>query len=354
MSTSRLAWPDRPRSRAQNLETRPEIRGQNARQLAICAKLKENDCGATVLTSLCDIAWLYNLRGSDVEDTPVFMSFCIVTENSDVLYIQKTALFSDRTEYEADGVTIRDYNDFWEDLKKLDKKTLVDKTAVSAAVMETLGDKAFWAANPTILMKSKKNPTELENLRKCHVADGLAVTKFMGPIRHYNNIDEYKVGKIVYSLRKECADELGCTIIGESFGTIAAFGANAAMMHYSAASEGSAKIDPKAEVPMLLVDSGGQYLEGTTDITRTFLLGEVSDEIKRNYTLTACGMLRLLNAVFLSGATGSALADMRRRSRCGRSGLITARNWHGVGYPPSVHGVRTASITAAARCSRRA
>lgn len=337
-----LVWPDRPAlpcGRIWKLDQKYAGKTHAEKLADLRAKLKENDCGATVLTSLCDIAWLYNLRGSDVEDTPVFMSFCIVTENSDVLYIQKTALFSDRTEYEADGVTIRDYNDFWEDLKKLDKKTLVDKTAVSAAVMETLGDKAFWAANPTILMKSKKNPTELENLRKCHVADGLAVTKLMMGLKYgdYNNIDEYEVGKIVYSLRKECADELGCTIIGESFGTIAAFGANAAMMHYSAASEGSAKIDPKAEVPMLLVDSGGQYLEGTTDITRTFLLGEVSDEIKRNYTLTACGMLRLLNAVFLSGATGSALDIMCREPlwevgidyRCGTG--------HGVGYLLSVH-----------------
>lgn len=337
-----LVWKDRPAlpcGKIWQLDLKYSGKTHAEKLAELRAKLREKGCGATVLTSLCDIAWLYNLRGSDVEDTPVFLAFAIITEKADTLYIQKTALSSDFRDSELSETTLRDYSEFWEDLAKVGEKTLVDLSAVSAAVVETLGDKAFGAENPTVLMKSKKNQTELKNLRLCHVADGLAVTKLMIGLKYgeFNNIDEYEVGKIIYSLRKECADRLGVTLVGESFGTIAAFGANAAMMHYSAPSENSAKITKDAPVPMLLVDSGGQYLEGTTDITRTFLLGEISTEIKRNYSLTAAGMLRLLNAVFLAGATGSTLDILCREPlwevgidyRCGTG--------HGVGYLLSVH-----------------
>ncbi|MCI8388293.1 MAG: M24 family metallopeptidase [Clostridiales bacterium] len=344
-----LIWADRPdiaHGDIWQLDEKYSGKSHTDKLADVRKVLSEKKCGALVMSSLCDIAWLYNLRGSDVKNTPVFMSYCIITENSDTLYVNAdTASISDAMK--AEGVTLRTYNEFYDDLKQLkDISVLIDKSAVNAAIVESLsGCKIVNDANPTLLMKAKKNPVELENLLKCHVADGLAVTRLMLELKFgEREFDEMSVDKYLYSLRRECADRVGVTLLDESFGTIAAFGANAAMMHYSATpidpdseTPEYVKLDKNAPVPMLLVDSGGQYLEGTTDITRTFVLGNISDEIKQHYTLTACGMLRLLNLVFLDGASGSSLDIVCREPlweigvdyRCGTG--------HGVGYLLSVH-----------------
>lgn len=302
--------------------------------------LKKTKSDALVLSGLCDIAWLYNLRGNDVKNTPVFLSFSIITEKEDMLFADEAGISGIRDKLQIDNVKVMPYDDFYTELKKLSGLCVtLDKAATSEAVVCALSDcKIINEPTHKIIFKAKKNEIEIENLRRCHIADGLALTKMMLELKFGDKqFDELSLEKYLLNLRKEAADKVGVHFVGESFDAICAFGANAAMMHYSATEDSFAKIDKNAEVPMLLVDSGGQYLEGTTDITRTFILGKISDEIKEHYTRTAIGMLRLANLTFLEGATGSALDIICREPlweigidyRCGTG--------HGVGYLLSVH-----------------
>ncbi len=303
-------------------------------------EIRENSCDAIVISSLCDIAWLYNLRGGDIENTPVFLSYAIITKTEDKLFVNESAIADVRAELEADGVTVLPYSEFYPVLSALSGiSVMVDYSAVSEAIVAALKNcKITDKKNPTLLMKAKKNQAELENTRRAHIAEGLALTRLMLELKYGNrSFNELTVEEYMVALRRECAEKVGVTYIGESFGAICAFGANAAMMHYSATPDSYAEIDKNAPVPMFLIDTGGQYLEGTTDTTRTFVLGNISEEIMTHYTLTCVGNLRLANLKFLSGVTGANLDIIARQPlwelgidyRCGTG--------HGVGHLLSVH-----------------
>ena len=338
-----LIWTDRPalpESKIWQLDTK-YCGKTHAEKLADVRKvIADKGADALVMSSLCDIAWLYNLRGGDVTNTPVFLSYTIVTANEDKLFVSESAVSDVKPSLESDGVTVCAYGEFFDALKTLSaKKVLLDKTAVSAAIVDTLaGAEIISGDNPTLLLKAKKNETELENLRICHVADGLAMTKMMLELKFGDReFDELIVDKYLLGLRKKCAEKVGVTFVDESFGAICAFGPNAAMAHYSASPDNFENIDKTAPVPMLLIDSGGHYLEGTTDITRTFVLGDIPYDVKKHYTLVACGMLRLMNLIYLDGATGTAL-DMACRAPLWEHGLdFRHGTGHGVGYLLSVH-----------------
>jgi len=337
-----LVWQDRPALPSSKI-WRLDIKYcgvSHAEKLCdVRAAVKAKSCDALVMSSLCDIAWLYNLRGDDVEHTPVFLSYCIITDTEDKLFVNTNAITDVREAIEAEGVTVCPYDEFFGELAKLSGNVMLDRASVSEAIVSALsGCKTVQEKNPTLTLKAKKNPTELNNLRKAHIADGLAVTKMMLELKYGDTeYDELTVHNRLTAYRRECAERVGVTMLDESFGAICAFGANAAMMHYSATEKSCAKIDKAAPVPMLLIDSGGQYLEGTTDITRTFVLGDISEEIKLHYTKTAVGNLRLANLKFLEGITGKALDIVCREPlwelgidyRCGTG--------HGVGYLLSVH-----------------
>ncbi len=338
-----LIWNDRPAlpaSKIWSLDQKYCGKAYTDKIADVRAALKAKNASALVMSSLCDIAWLYNLRGGDVKNTPVFLSYTIVTEDSAQLFVNTEAISGVKAALEADGVTVRAYSDFWSALAVLNgKSVLVDRSAVSAEIISALSDATIInGENPTLILKAKKNATELENLRKCHVSDGLAMTKMMLTLKYGSEeFDELSVDKYLLNLRKECAKAVGVTFVDESFGAICAFGPNAAMAHYSASVDNFSKVDKNAPVPMLLIDSGGQYLEGTTDITRTFVLGTIPDEVKKHYTLTACGMLRLANLTFLDGATGTAL-DIACRTPLWENGIdFRHGTGHGVGYLLSVH-----------------
>ena len=338
-----LIWDDRPAlpaSKIWGLDKKYCGRAYADKISDVRAALKAKNASALVMSSLCDIAWLYNLRGGDVKNTPVFLSYTIVTEDSAKLFVNTDAISAVKPSLEADGVSVYAYDDFYAELAKLkNKSVLVDRSAVSEAIISALsGAKIINGDNPTLILKAKKNATELENLRKCHVADGLAMTKMMLTLKYGSEeFDELSVDKYLLNLRGECAKAVGVTFVDESFGAICAFGPNAAMAHYSASEESYSKVDKNAPVPMLLIDSGGQYLEGTTDITRTFVLGDIPTEVKKHYTLTACGMLRLANLTFLDGATGTAL-DIACRAPLWENGIdFRHGTGHGVGYLLSVH-----------------
>lgn len=337
-----MIWKDRPAlpsAKIWQLDTKYAGKTHSEKLADVRKKLAEEECNSLVMSSLCDIAWFYNLRGNDVEDTPVFLAYSIVTEDTDRLFVNENAIADIKADLIKEGIEVLPYSEFYNALPTLSGNVMIDKSAVNSAIVSGISNaKTVDKPNPTLLMKAKKNETELEHLRKCHIADGLAVTKLMLELKYSDReLDEITADELLWKLRVEAAEKLGVTITGKSFGTIAAFGANAAMMHYSAKPETAAKIDKSAKVPMLLVDSGGHYLEGTTDITRTFVLGELSDEIKMHYTLTAVGNLRLANMIYLEGVSGKAL-DVTCREPLWEHGIdYRCGTGHGVGYLLSVH-----------------
>lgn len=288
-----------------------------------------------ILASLEDIAWLLNLRGWDVENTPVFMAYVMIHKDCVDLYIDSDKLDADVSEYLADNaVTVKPYNDIYGDIAALEasKTVMVDLDKINYAICKGLKANMAACANPTILAKAIKNDVEIDNLFKAHIKDGVAVTKFIYWVK--NNIGKLAMSEISASDYLADCRKAQENFVDLSFTTISAYNANAAMMHYSATEESNAVLKPEG---MLLVDSGGQYLEGTTDITRTIVLGPVSDEVKKHYTAVLRGMLNLQNARFLYGCRGINLDilargpvwDMDLDYQCGTG--------HGIGYLLSVH-----------------
>ncbi len=309
-------------------------------------KMKEEGADVHILTSLDDIAWLLNVRGNDVESCPVVLSYVVVTMGQVLLFAKEV---SDKgheggeeiwTEelcryLEENGVTLCFYEDFYDYIAQIhEKKVLLCKGRASCRLMNGLsGDvTVIDRPNPTTLMKAVKNQTEMENLRKSHLWDGVAVTHFMYWLKkNVGRIPMTEVSAAAYleELRKKVAH-----FVEPSFATICAYGANAALAHYSAKEEACEKIRPEG---MLLVDSGGHYLEGSTDITRTFVLGEVTKEIKEHFTLVLRALLNLKNSKFLHGCRGINLDVLARQVLWERGLDYKHGTGHGVGYLLSVH-----------------
>ncbi len=335
-----LIWNDRPELPANPawiLDVKYAGETVESKLNRIRKEMKDKGANTHIATCLYDICWIYNLRGDDISHVPVFLSFTMITEEEAFLYANE-AIFKDEVKkYLADNkVTLKPYEAIYEDVKSLskDRVILLDKTQVNTRITGNLpeGIKIVNDYNPADLMKSMKNETELENIKKAHIKDAVAVTKFMYWVKNNAGkmpINEYTAGEYLQGLR---AEQEG--YIDISFDTIAGYKANAAMMHYSASKENNAEL--KAE-GMLLVDSGGHYLEGSTDITRTFALGPVSDIEKKHFTAVLRSNMQLAHARFLYGCTGINLDvlargpiwDMDLDYQCGTG--------HGVGYLLNIH-----------------
>lgn len=299
-------------------------------------QMKQEGADVHILASLYDIAWLLNLRGDDIDHVPVFLSFVAVEEKKTTLFINQEILEDKVKKYLKDNqIQVEDYEKIYayaENLK--DHKVLMSLEEVNYRIAENVQkhSQIVDAPNPSLLLKSIKNETELENTRIAHLKDAVAVTKFMYWLKTNigkKEITEISASDYLENLRKEQEHFLDV-----SFDTICAYGANAAMMHYSASEESNAVLKPEG---FLLVDSGGHYLEGTTDITRTFALGELSHEQKKHFTAVCRSNLNLANAKFLYGCSGinldilarGPLWDMGIDYRCGTG--------HGVGHILNVH-----------------
>lgn len=300
------------------------------------AEMEKEGASVHIMTALDDIVWLLNIRGNDIPCNPVTLSYFIMVGDRKILFIQKKALNVKIQSYLASlGVETAPYEKIYEFVKGFrGEKILLQKNKVNMALWKNLNssNKIVDRFSPCNRMKAVKNPVEMENIRKVHIKDGVAVTKFMYWLK--KNIgkipmDEISVSDYLEALRKEQEG-----YIEPSFDTISAYGANAAMCHYSATAESNTKLEPKG---LYLVDSGGQYYEGTTDITRTMALGELTEEEKLHFTLTAMAMLRLGNVKFLYGCNGVNL-DYTAREVFWQRGLnFNHGTGHGVGYLLNVH-----------------
>ena len=332
-------WKNRPERVSKpvyELEEKNAGKSRHQKLSDLKAYMASKDGGYVLLASLEDIAWLLNLRGADVTHTPVFLAFALISQEKTYLYADGNAFSDTICEHLAsDDVELKSYMSIYEDLKMLNGGSILyDASKVNYALSQCVPEsmKIVPADINVLIPKAIKNEVELENLRNAHIKDGVAVTKFMYWLK--TNIGKIPMSEISASdylanLRAQID-----TYVDLSFDTIAAYKSNAAMMHYSATPETDAVLQPEG---MLLVDSGGQYYEGTTDITRTFILGPISDEEKKHFTLVAKSMLNLANAKFLYGCTGYNL-DILARGPLWNIGIdYRCGTGHGVGYLLSVH-----------------
>ena len=304
------------------------------------ARMKEAGADCHLLASLDDIAWLYNFRGEDIAYTPVALSYTIVTEDKAILYICPEAVPQEvKTALSADHVEIRPYLSVYEDAGKIRPGSglLIDEGTVNVALLSALpeGIRTINQANPTMTAKARKNSVEMENIRIAHIRDGVAVTRLICWLKKemkknpVPKITELAVCRKLEEFRRQGEDYLY-----QSFSPICAYGVHGAIVHYDPENGDDARLQPES---FLLLDTGGQYLTGTTDITRTISLGELTREQRRNYTAVLRGNLNLAAARFLYGCTGLNL-DYLAREALWELGLdYNHGTGHGVGYLLNVH-----------------
>lgn len=298
-------------------------------------KMKEAGADVHIIASLDDVCWLLNVRGDDVDFFPLLLSYAVVTMDGVDLYVDDSKLNAQiNAELAKCNVSIHPYNDIYEDVKKLSASctAMIDPMKMNYALYKNIPCKIAEAANPTILMKAMKNETELENIKAAHIKDGVAVTKFMYWIK--NRYDKESITELssVDKLTAFRAEQEG--YIHDSFEPLCAFADHAAMMHYSPSEESDVELKPGA---FFLNDTGGSYYEGSTDITRTFILGSVDDQMKKYFTAVVRAMMRLSRANFLYGCYGYNLDVLARGPIWDLNLDFQCGTGHGVGYLGNVH-----------------
>lgn len=333
-------WTDRPALVHQPADVlKDEFNGEaTASKLArVREQMEKEEAQYHIISTLDDIAWILNVRGNDIPHVPVVLSFLVIGKEDAMWFVEENALSDAVKEMAAEcGITIRPYEDVYAYAATIPENStvLLDKRKVNYRITNALSETVHIVskANPSQLMKAIKNEIELENTRKAHLLDGIAVTKFMYWLKKNVGkipMDEVSVSDYLQSLREQME---GYRDI--SFDTIAGYNANAAMMHYKAEPDTAAKLEPQG---MLLVDSGGHYDTGTTDITRTFVLGPIPDIQKKHFTMVVKSNLNLANVKFLYGCNGISL-DVICREPIWKENLdYQCGTGHGVGYLLNVH-----------------
>lgn len=330
-------WTDRPpfpMSRAFLLEEKYVGKSTAQKLCEVRERMEAVQADVHVVSDVCDAAWLMNVRGGDISHVPVLLSHLIIEKAGCRWYVNKECLNEEICSYLGkNGVEVKAYDEFYQDVENIaGGRILADFGKINYRTRRHMGGELIEGNNPETLLKAVKNPVEIENIRKAHVKDGVAVVKFMYWLKNTigkQTITEKEAAEYMDRLRAKQQN-----FIDISFDTIAAYGANAAMMHYEPDERHSAVLEPKG---FLLVDSGGHYLEGSTDITRTFALGEINEEERLMFTAVVRGNLNLANARFLSGCSGKNLDILAREPlwqlgkdyRCGTG--------HGNGYLLNVH-----------------
>lgn len=333
-------WKNRPSRRASQAFLLPhELCGKNQKEKLelVRTKMEKLDCSSLVLNKLDDIMWLFNLRGGDVECNPVALAYSIITQKDCFLFLQKAALTDKvKEELAASSVVLKDYDRFNEELEQIpwEGRVLLDKENSNYSIYKLVKKKAevVLGTNPTQKLKAIKNEVELEQMKRVYLLDSLVVCRFMRWLKENVGkipMTELSAARYMDQLRRDTEGFLDL-----SFPTICAYRENAAMMHYQATTKQDKEIQAEG---MLLIDSGGQYMGGTTDVTRTYCLGEVTAEMKDHYTAVVVGMLRLLNGKFLYGCTGRNL-DILARGPLWDMGIdYKCGTGHGIGYILNVH-----------------
>ena len=332
-------WEERPSMPDSKLYLLDEgLTGTTYKEKLECLKedFLVNNEDTFILSALEDQAWLYNMRASDIAYTPVFLAFSVINKNETTLYINKDKLDTTVSKYLANNsIIIKEYADFFNDIKDLSgKKLFVDPLKTSWYVYDSCKAKnnVFLKTNKTLELKAIKNSTEIKNTIQAHKLDGLVMTRFMRYIKEAvktKNITEYDVCVWLEKARKAVKENIDL-----SFSTIAGYKDNAAMMHYAPTVD---KTDTLKNEGFLLVDSGGHYTLGSTDITRTYALGPISDTEKLHFTTVLKSVIALSRAKFLDGCTGINLDVLAREPIWNLNIDYKCGTGHGVGHILGVH-----------------
>ncbi|NLL82169.1 MAG: aminopeptidase P family protein [Tissierellia bacterium] len=333
-------WTDRPEfpsSKIFTLETRIAGKSPKEKIREVRERLRENKIDYLLLGSLDDIAWLYNIRGSDIKHNPVVISYALLSKEKAFLFVDKEKTSKDSNEFlNENGIEVHDYEDIIKFVANIEdgSRLALEKEKINSWLYKAIPESVniINELNITTKLKAVKNSTEISLQRQAYIKDCLALVKYFHWID--TNIgkipmNEYSSQEKLLEFRKEQDN-----FIELSFATISAYGENAAMMHYSATESYSSEFKQEG---LYLIDSGGQYLEGTTDITRTIALGPISQEEKRDFTLTLKGHINLISAMFLEGTSGHAL-DVLSRYPLWQEGLdYKCGTGHGIGFILNVH-----------------
>lgn len=333
-------WEDRPslpKNQAYLLKDR--YTGQKAADKIswLRAEMKALNADVHLISALDQIAWLLNIRGSDVANNPVVLSYLIVEQKRFILFVDQNKIGPEVGAYLAGlGGEIRPYEAVYHDLEAYcGKQVLLDPKRTNYTLYRILKGRAGLVErdSPVLHAKARKNLVEQENLRQAHIKDGLAVTRSIHWLKTANlsrgNVTERQAAEHVDRMR---AEQPGC--VGRSFGTIAAYGRHGADIHYQITPESNIPLEPRG---FILIDSGGQYYEGTTDVTRTVALGPLTDNERKHFTLVLQGMLDLSQAVFPQGCRGYHL-DALARAPLWKQGIDFGHGTgHGIGYMLCVH-----------------
>ncbi|MBQ0065336.1 MAG: aminopeptidase P family protein [Firmicutes bacterium] len=297
------------------------------------SEMKKAYTTSYIVTKIDQIAWLFNLRANDIPYFPVALAYAIIEEESATLYIDASRLDTEsKALFDQFNVVVKDYDQIYEDVQQLSGNILVDPANVNSRIVFSLKGNTIEMQDPIILLKAMKNEVELASTRKAHIKDGVAMTKFM-----YWLEQNVKTGKVTEMRAQEKLQQFRAAqegYIEDSFSTISAYKGHAAMMHYSSSEATDVTLE---EEGMLLVDSGGQYYEGTTDITRTFVLGPISEEEKYWFTLSMRSHIRLAKANWLYGCRGINLDILARGPLWDQDMDYQCGTGHGVGHLSSVH-----------------
>lgn len=326
--------PDFPNGKVWELSSKLAGESREEKLRRIRQVMKEKGTVSHLIASLDDIAWTLNLRGEDILYNPVFLSYLLITEKEVFLYASEEAISGEiKAHLKEDGVQVLPYLSVYEDILKLQGPILLSKEKVNARINGLLQDGGIaivYEENPSTIFKATKNQVEQENLRRAHIKDGVALTKFLYYLKNElpEGFSELDAAKVLVDLRKQQEG-----FLEESFAPICAYGEHGAIIHYEATEESNVNLGEG----FLLLDTGGQYLEGTTDVTRTVSIGRISDKMKKCYTAVLKGNLRLGAAVFLEGTCGRNL-DILARGALWEMGLDYRHGTgHGVGYLLNVH-----------------
>lgn len=340
-------WEDRPPLSREPVWILPEEyagMGAGEKIAEVRRVLKQKKADWFLLASLEDICWLLNVRGNDVECTPVVLSYLLMSQEEVRWYVQTEELSPEVRDYLAQtGICLREYGEIYADVERLPagSRLLYDENHVNDALISRIPPEveAEDGENPTLLLKAIKNPVEVSNERAAHIKDGVAVTRFLFWLKKQRKEEETgkwqtPVTELGAAAKLETFRREQDGYLGPSFYPILAYGEHGAIVHYAADEDSDIPLRPEG---FLLADTGGHYKEGTTDITRTIALGPLTREQKEMYTLVLKGHIRLADAVFLKGAAGMSL-DVLARTPLWERGLdYNHGTGHGVGYLLSVH-----------------
>ncbi len=299
--------------------------------------MEEEGADIHIIAALDDVCWTTNLRGNDIEFFPLLLSYAVITKEDMKLYIDERKLTDEmKANLAKDNISLRPYNTVYEDVKELgaDSAILVDPSRLNYALYNNLpkGAKVIEKVNPTVLMKAMKNDTEIKNIKSAHVKDGVAVTKFMHWLKKNvgkTEITEISAAEKLEEFRKEQEGYLW-----QSFEPICGSGEHAAIVHYAATPETNV---PVVTDGLFLTDTGGGYMEGSTDITRTFAFGKITDRMAEDFTTVLLCNLRLARAVFMHGTCGYNLDILARMPAWERGINYNHGTGHGVGYLMNIH-----------------